>query len=141
MINLPPHEIDRILESIAYRNPKVVLEARRQEWVRNVCGVKPGVSLEACNRVSNLIIREAFRIGQMSPIDPQMLAPYFLTVTLKWILEGRVMDMDTLMDRLPKDPSGVGTMVVAEQINPLTGKRLTAADLKAAQEGGKLILQ
>lgn len=141
MFKFPPHEIDRMLESMTYRHPKVVLEERRQEWVRNVCGCMPGVSAEAVNRASQLIIREAFRIGQSSPIDPQMLAPYLLTVTLKWVLEGQHVDFDKIAERLPRDANAVGTMVVAEGINPLTGRRLTAADLEAAQKGGKLILQ
>jgi len=140
MIRMPPAAVDVILDSIMVRDPRVVLEERRARWVQQVCAIKPGVSAAAIHRVSNMIIQCAFRIGRMSAIDPQMLAPFFLGVTCKWLIEGHVMDPDHLVDRLPTTVEGVGTMVVAEQINPLTGRRLTAADLAAAQKGGKLIL-
>ena len=140
MIKMPPAAVDVILDSIMARDPRLVLEERRKQWVYQVCALKPGVSADAIHRISQMIIQSAFRIGRMSAVDPQMLAPFFLGITCKWLIDGRVMDPDHLIDRLPTTVEGVGTMVVAERINPLTGRRLTDADLEAAQKGGKLIL-
>ena len=82
----------------------------------------------------------AQRLGTMSPIDPVKLVPFFLRCTLNWILEGKA-TVHNVVDRLPRTIDELGLMTVAEQINPMTGQKLTTADLKAAQKGGKLKLQ
>lgn len=138
-----PHNIDNVLLNIMSQpgvNVARAVEEKRAIWCQTVASIKPGTNADTIRATADLIIECARRLGTVSMLDPAKLFPFFLRCTLNWIVEGKA-NLDTVVDRLPTTVDGVGLMAVAEGVNPMTGRQLTEADLKAAQQGGKLKLQ
>lgn len=140
---MKPHNIDNILLNIMAQPGMSVaraVEEKRALWCQTVASIKPGTNADAIRETADQVLHAAKRLGTMSMLDPVKLFPFFLRCTLNWIVEGKA-NLDTVVDRLPTTVEGVGLMAVAEGVNPMTGRQLTEADLKAAQQGGKLKLQ
>jgi hypothetical protein len=140
---MQPRNIDNILLNIMAQPGLSVaraVEEKRALWCQTVASIKPGTNADTIRATADLIIECARRLGTVSMLDPAKLFPFFLRCTLNWIVEGRA-TLETVVDRLPTTVEGVGLMAVAEGVNPMTGRKLSANDLKAAQQGGKLKLQ
>lgn len=140
---MDPRQIDGVLLTLLTQpGPNIAyeFEQKRAIWCQTVASVAPGTNADVIRSTASAVMAAAQRLGTMSPIDPVKLVPFFLRCTLNWILEGKA-TVHNVVDRLPRTIDELGLMTVAEQINPMTGQKLTAADLKAAQKGGKLKLQ
>lgn len=136
-------QIDGVLLTLmAQPGPNIAFEfeQKRAVWCQTVAAVKPGTNADVIRAAANSVMGAAQRLGQMSALDPVKLVPFLLRCSLNWIIEGRA-TVDNVVDRLPRTVEEVGLMAVAEGVNPMTGRKLTADDLKQAQKGGKLKLQ
>jgi len=115
------------------------LETDMNNWRQVAMTCQPTVNADYVRTVCEEIVRRAQLICQSSPADPDKVIPFLLEATRRWVMEG--VPVGQLGLRVPKTIDELGILIVKMNLNPTTGEKLSARELKAANKLGRLKLQ
>lgn len=114
----------------------VVLDEKKVRWAMTIRQAHPTVDPAYLQTVSEEIVRRAHLIAMQHPgVDSLSVASFFLDRTLAWVIGG--MAVPKIGPALPRNVKELGEMVLRERVNPISGGRLTAADLQPVIKGSR----
>lgn len=111
------------------------LQEKQTRWANTIQLQHPTVDRVYLQTVSEEIIRRAEIISMQSPVESTAIASFFLDRTLAWVMAG--MAVPKIGPALPRNLEELGEMILRERVNPLTGGKLTAADLQPIKKGSR----
>lgn len=115
------------------------LETDMAKWRQVALTVQPTANADYVRTVCEEIVRRGQLICRDSPADPHKLVPFLLEVARRWLIGG--LRIEAIGQKLPKDIYALGMLIMELNVNPNTGEPLTAKELRAASNLGKLKTQ
>ena len=109
----------------------IALEERLAAWTRIICSDRATHNDRQVYLVGRQIVRQAYMIASGTGVmNPEKITEYLLTIALEWLVRDRL-PLQNVMVKMPKSSRDLGLMVLAEGLNPDTGRKLDPRDFEA----------
>lgn len=116
-----------------------ILEEIKADWIRTVRLAQPTLRANYAQGLCDDIVNRGQIICMTGPVEPLKVVSFLLSRTRAWVLGG--FPVHKIAERLPKNLDELGTFIITENVNPMTGKKLTGKELKEASLKGKHYIQ